>query len=60
MNALIHLWPLVIELGDFQIQSVTPLSEVVWFAAGLVLLAGSSAAVLWWNRRAYSDPFVED
>lgn len=60
MNALVHFWPLVIELGDFQIQSVTPLSEVAWFAAGLVLLAGSSAAVLWWNRRAYSDPFVED
>ncbi|MCA9995678.1 MAG: hypothetical protein KDE56_08025 [Anaerolineales bacterium] len=60
MNALVCLWPLVIELGDFQIQSVTPLSEVAWFAAGLVLLAGSSAAVLWWNRRAYSDPFVEE
>ena len=60
MNALVYLWPLVIELGDFQIQSVTPLSEVAWFAAGLLLLAGSSAAVLWWNRRAYSDPFVEE
>ena len=59
MNALVYLWPLVIELGDFQIQSVTPLSEVAWFAVGLLLLAGSSAVVLRWNRRAYSDPFIE-
>ncbi|MEM7115887.1 MAG: hypothetical protein AAF614_25825 [Chloroflexota bacterium] len=59
MKLLLTLWPFVIELGDFEIQSVTPLSEVVWFAIGLLLLAGSSAAILWWNRRASSDPFVD-
>ena len=49
---------LVIELGDFVLRSVTPARDVAWFLAGLVLLAGSSAAVLWWSRRSHTDPFV--
>jgi hypothetical protein len=51
-------WPLVIELGEFRLQSATPLNEVIWFIVGLLLLAGSSAAVLWWNRRTQPDPFA--
>jgi hypothetical protein len=58
MSTLFLLWPLVIELGDFRLQSVTPLNEVIWFIIGLLLLAGSSAAVLWWNRRTQPDPFA--
>jgi hypothetical protein len=58
MSTLFALWPLVIELGNFTLRSVTPLREVAWFVAGLLLLAGSSVAVLWWNRRARPDPFV--
>ncbi|MCA9961926.1 MAG: hypothetical protein R3E31_09900 [Chloroflexota bacterium] len=50
--------PWVIELGDFTLKSVTPLGDLVWFIAGLVLLTGSSAAVLWWNRRSHIDPFA--
>ena len=50
--------PLVIELGDFRLDSVTPLEDVLWFIAGLLILAGSSAAILWWNRRSRSDPFL--
>lgn len=57
MNAL-NLWPLVIELGAFELKSIIPAADLVWFLAGLLLLAGSSAAVLWWNRQAQSDPFV--
>lgn len=53
-----NLWPLVIELGRFSLTSVTPLDELLWFIAGVVLLAGSSVAVLWWNRRARRDPFA--
>ena len=53
-----NVWLLVIELGDFSIRSVTPLREVIWFIAGLILLAGSSAAILWWNRRTRPDPFL--
>ncbi|MBE2199637.1 MAG: hypothetical protein IAE79_13565 [Anaerolinea sp.] len=49
---------LVIELGDFALKSVTPLGDLAWFLAGLALLAGSSAAVLWWNRRSHIDPFA--
>lgn len=52
------LWPLVIELGEFRIRSATPLNDVIWFIVGLLLLAGSSAAVLWWNRRSQPDPFA--
>ncbi|MFQ5401168.1 MAG: hypothetical protein ACE5E7_16415 [Anaerolineae bacterium] len=52
------LWPLVIELGNFKLSSVTPLRDVIWFIVGLLLLAGTSAAVLWWNRRARPDPFA--
>lgn len=51
-------WPIVIELGKFKIQSQTPLQEVIWFIIGLILLAGLSAAVLWWNHRSQPDPFV--
>jgi len=58
MNALFMLWSLVIVLGDFRLQSVTPLSEVIWFIIGLLLLAGSTAAILWWNRRTQPDPFA--
>lgn len=58
MMSLITHWLLVIELGEFRLLSVTPLSEVVWFIIGLLLLSGSSAALLWWNRRARPDPFV--
>jgi hypothetical protein len=50
--------PLVIELGRFSLNSVTPLNELLWFVAGVLLLGGSSAAVLWWNRRARRDPFI--
>jgi len=50
-------WPIVIELGDFSLTSATPLSELAWFVAGLVILTGLSTAVLWWNRRAHRDPF---
>jgi hypothetical protein len=50
---------LVMELGDFTLRSVTPLANVLWFIAGLLILAGSSAAILWWNRRTRSDPFVQ-
>ncbi|MCA9948829.1 MAG: hypothetical protein KDE48_04235 [Anaerolineales bacterium] len=50
------LW--VIELGDFTLKSVTPLGEVLWFIIGILILAGSSAAILWWNRRSRSDPFA--
>jgi len=50
--------PLVIELGDFTLRSVTPLADALWFIAGLLILAGSSAAILWWNRRTRSDPFL--
>jgi len=57
--ALQDAGPLVIELGDFTLRSVTPLADVLWFIAGLLILAGSSAAILWWNRRARSDPFVQ-
>jgi len=53
-----YFWPLVIELGSFSMTSVTPLNELLWFIAGVLLLAGSSAAVLWWNRRVRRDPFV--
>ncbi|MBK6325023.1 MAG: hypothetical protein KBE23_01725 [Chloroflexi bacterium] len=52
------IWPLVIELGSFSMTSETPLNELLWFIAGVLLLAGSSTAVLWWNRRARRDPFV--
>lgn len=50
--------PLVIELGDIALRSVTPLQDLAWFLAGLVLLTGSSAAVLWWSRRSQTDPFI--
>ncbi|MCP4428961.1 MAG: hypothetical protein GY803_31135 [Chloroflexi bacterium] len=53
-----NIWPLVIELGDFRLTSATPLNEVVWFIAGLLLLAGLSAAVLRRHRRARPDPFI--
>lgn len=52
------MWPLVIELGDFRLVSATPLTDVIWFVIGLILLAGTSAAALWWNRRARPDPFL--
>lgn len=55
---MLSLLPLVIDLGEFSLDSVTPLGEVAWFIGGLILLAGSSAAILWWNRRAHSDPFA--
>jgi hypothetical protein len=58
MSMLFALWPLVIELGDFRLESVTPLSDVIWFIIGLLLLAGTSAAVLWWHRRTQPDPFA--
>jgi hypothetical protein len=53
-----HIWPLVIELGDFKITSATPLNELAWFLLGLLLLTGSSVAVLWWQRRSRTDPFI--
>jgi hypothetical protein len=51
-------WLLVIELGDFTFTSATPLNDLLWFVAGLVILAGLSTAVLLWNRRAHRDPFI--
>jgi hypothetical protein len=53
-----NIWPLVIELGDFKLTSATPLNELGWFLLGLLLLAGSSVAVLRWHRRARPDPFL--
>lgn len=58
INPLLAGDPLVIELGNFTLRSVTPWSEVAWFIVGLVVLAGTSAVILWWNRRARSDPFA--
>ncbi len=58
MGMDLPVWPLVIELGDFTIRSVTPLRDVLWFAGGLLLLTVLSTAVLWWNRHAQKDPFV--
>ncbi|GAB4275377.1 MAG: hypothetical protein Kow0080_24770 [Candidatus Promineifilaceae bacterium] len=49
---------LVIELGNFTLRSVTPLRELAWFIVGLFVLAGTSAVVLWWNRRSRIDPFA--
>ncbi len=49
---------LAIELGDVGSRSVIPLADLIWFLAGLLLLGGSTAVVLWWNHRAYADPFV--
>lgn len=49
---------LAIELGDVGLKSVIPLADLLWFLAGLLLLTGSTAVVLWWNRRAYADPFA--
>jgi hypothetical protein len=57
--ALQETEPLVLELGDFTLRSVTPLADVLWFIAGLLILAGSSAVILWRNRRTRSDPFVQ-
>lgn len=51
-------WLLVIELGNFSLRSVTPLGDLLWFALGLVLLMGTTAVVLWWNRRTRTDPFA--
>ncbi len=58
MDAPFYLWPQVIELGDFTIRSETPLEEVLWMVAGLVLLTLLSTAVIWWNRRTRKDPFI--
>lgn len=52
------IWPLVIELGGFKIESIVPLNEVLWFIAGLLLLISMSTAVLWWNRHSRPDPFA--
>ncbi len=49
---------LAIELGEVGSRSVIPLADLLWFLAGLLLLTGSTAVVLWWNRRAYADPFA--
>jgi hypothetical protein len=49
---------LVIELGNFSLSSVTPLSDLLWFIVGLVLLAGSTMLVLWYTRRSSTDPFA--
>ncbi|MCB0033414.1 MAG: hypothetical protein KDE51_05325 [Anaerolineales bacterium] len=54
MNASLRL---AIELGDFSLSSVTPLTDIIWFLAGLLLLVGLTAATLWWHRRARPDPF---
>ena len=53
-----QIWPIVIELGNFTLTSATPLNELLWFVAGLLILAVLSTAVLWWNRRAHRDPFI--
>lgn len=49
---------LAIELGDVGLKSVMPLVDLLWFLAGLLLLTGSTAAVLWWNRQSHADPFA--
>ncbi len=49
---------LVIELGDLRLSSASSLADMGWFLAGLLILGGLSAFVLWWNRRGRRDPFV--
>ncbi len=49
--------PLAIELGDMTLSSATPISEILWFVAGLILLVLLTAAMLWWQRRSRPDPF---
>ena len=55
---MMGLWPLVVELGDFQLHNASTWGEFGWFVAGIVFLTGLSALVLWWNRRAQPDPFL--
>lgn len=52
------LIPLVIELGDLQLSSASSPAEVGWFIAGMFILGGLSAFILWWNRRGRHDPFI--
>jgi hypothetical protein len=42
----------------FKDQPNGALDEVLWFIAGSLVHTGSSAAILWPNRLARSDPFA--
>lgn len=50
--------PAAIELGDMTINSATPLGEMLWFGFGLLLLAGLTALILWWQKKSRPDPFI--
>ena len=54
MNSLA---PLAIELGDFTLDSATPLTELSWLAAGLLVLALLTSLTLRWYRQTRPDPF---
>ncbi len=49
---------LAIDLGDFSLNSVTSLSDILWFVGGLVVLLGLTAWVIYHHRRTQPDPFV--
>lgn len=50
---------LAIELGDFNINGTSSNDEIVWFAAGLLVLIVVTAALVRWQRRSKPDPFAE-
>jgi hypothetical protein len=51
------LAPFAIELGDFTLDSATPLTELGWLAAGLLILAFLTFLTLRWYRQTRPDPF---
>lgn len=46
-----------IDLGDFSLQSVTSLSDILWYIGGLIILLGLTALVIYHHRRTRPDPF---
>lgn len=52
------IWVWAIELGDFRLNSATPLGELLWFVLGLFVLTGVTYAVIRWNDRSRPDPFA--
>lgn len=48
---------LAIDLGDFRLNSVTTAGDIVWLAAGLLVLVGLTAFVIWHSQRSQPDPF---
>lgn len=55
------MWSLIIrlaiDLGDFSLQSVTSLSDILWYIGGLIILVGLTALVIYHHRRTRPDPF---